>query len=181
MFVGSPVKYKNHLYEYCQAKKWPEDKFPVFTEDQEAQGNKFIIHPININCMIVFRNKSNMYLFRHTGQVDDILSFRLDSTVNHVAHILFTGYRGKVMVNGQSFTCKRVFNDKKAAHQEVAYIALEQLKLQEESTDEPSSSVMHSEASSSTSSGEIWLCTFVNINCSIELWRTEICIIQYVF
>ncbi|XP_058623675.1 uncharacterized protein si:ch211-91p5.3 isoform X2 [Onychostoma macrolepis] len=100
VFYGNPLKYKNHLYEYCQAKKWPEDKFPVFTEDQEAQG-----------------------------------------------------YRGKVTVNGQSFIGINVFNDKKAAHQEVAYIALEQLKLQEENTDEPSSSVMHSEASSSSSSG----------------------------
>lgn len=53
VFPGNPLKYKNHLYEYCQAKKWPEDKFPVFSEDQEAQGNKSIIRPININCMIV--------------------------------------------------------------------------------------------------------------------------------
>ncbi len=96
-----------------------------------------------------------MYLFRHTGKVDDILSFRLDSTVNHAVHMLCTGYRGKVMVNGQSFIGINVFNDKKAAHQEVAYIALEQLKLQEESTDEPSSSVIQPEASSSSSSGEI--------------------------
>lgn len=96
-----------------------------------------------------------MYLFRHTGKVDDILSFRLDSTVNHAVHVLCTGYRGKVTVNGRRFTGERVFNDKKAAHQEVAYIALEQLKLLEESTDEPSSSVMHSEAASSSSSGKI--------------------------
>ncbi|XP_016145756.1 uncharacterized protein [Sinocyclocheilus grahami] len=100
VFPGNPLKYKNHLYEYCQAKKWPEDKCPVFTEDQEAQG-----------------------------------------------------YRGKVTVNGQRFIGKSVFNEKKAAHQEVAFIALKQLKLQQESTDEPSSSVMHSEASSSSSSG----------------------------
>uniref|UniRef100_A0A8C1CII3 Si:ch211-91p5.3 n=1 Tax=Cyprinus carpio carpio TaxID=630221 RepID=A0A8C1CII3_CYPCA len=100
VFPGNPLKYKNHLYEYCQAKKWPEDKFPVFTEDQEAQG-----------------------------------------------------YRGKVTVNGQRFIGERVFNEKKAAHQEVAFIALKQLKLQKESTDEPSSSAMHSEASSSSSSG----------------------------
>ncbi|XP_073688145.1 uncharacterized protein [Garra rufa] len=99
-FPGNPLKYKNHLYEYCQAKKWPEDKFPVFSEDQEAQG-----------------------------------------------------YRGKVTVNGQSFIGKRVTNDKKTAHQEVAYIALEQLKLQEESSDEPSSSAIQSEASSISSSG----------------------------
>uniref|UniRef100_A0A8C1VG48 Si:ch211-91p5.3 n=1 Tax=Cyprinus carpio TaxID=7962 RepID=A0A8C1VG48_CYPCA len=100
VFPGNPLKYKNHLYEYCQAKKWPEDKFPVFTEDQEAQG-----------------------------------------------------YRGKVTVNGQCFIGERVFNEKKAAHQEVAFIALKQLKLQKVSTDEPSSSAMHSEASSSSSSG----------------------------
>ncbi|XP_043084402.1 uncharacterized protein si:ch211-91p5.3 isoform X2 [Puntigrus tetrazona] len=100
MFPGNPLKYKNHLYEYCQSKKWPDDKFPDFSEDQESQG-----------------------------------------------------YRGKVRVNGQRFTGKRVFNDKKAAHQEVAYIALEQLKLQEESTDEPMSSVTQPEASSSSSSG----------------------------
>ncbi|XP_016303922.1 uncharacterized protein LOC107659483 isoform X1 [Sinocyclocheilus anshuiensis] len=100
VFPGNPLKYKNHLYECCQANKWPEDKFPIFTEDQEAQG-----------------------------------------------------YRGKVTVNGQRFIGERVFNEKKAAHQEVAFIALKQLKLQQESTDEPSSSVMHSEASSSSSSG----------------------------
>ncbi|XP_016115464.1 uncharacterized protein [Sinocyclocheilus grahami] len=97
---GNLLRYKNHLYEYCQAKKWPEDTFPVFTEDQESQG-----------------------------------------------------YRGKVTVSGQSFIGRRVFNDKKAAHQEVAYIALEQLKLQEESTDEPSSSDIQPDASSSSSSG----------------------------
>ncbi|XP_026058613.1 uncharacterized protein LOC113043438 [Carassius auratus] len=100
VFPGNPLRYKNHLYEYCQAKKWPEEKFPVFTEDQEAQG-----------------------------------------------------YRGKVTVNGQRFIGERVFNEKKAAHQEVAFIALQQLKSQQESTDEPSSSVMHPEASSSSSSG----------------------------
>uniref|UniRef100_A0A9J8BNW7 Si:ch211-91p5.3 n=1 Tax=Cyprinus carpio carpio TaxID=630221 RepID=A0A9J8BNW7_CYPCA len=97
---GNLLRYKNHLYEYCQSKKWAEVKFPVFTEDQESQG-----------------------------------------------------YRGKVTVNGQSFTGRKVFNDKKAAHQEVAYIALELLKLQEESTDEPSSSVIQPDASSSSSSG----------------------------
>uniref|UniRef100_A0A8C2E0P0 Si:ch211-91p5.3 n=1 Tax=Cyprinus carpio TaxID=7962 RepID=A0A8C2E0P0_CYPCA len=97
---GNLLRYKNHLYEYCQSKKWPEVKFPVFTEDQESQG-----------------------------------------------------YRGKVTVNGQSFIGRKVFNDKKAAHQEVAYIALELLKLQEESTDEPSSSVIQPDASSSSSSG----------------------------
>ncbi|KAI2648289.1 hypothetical protein H4Q32_018347 [Labeo rohita] len=101
VFPGNPPKYKNHLYEYCQAKKWPDEKFPVFTEDQEAQG-----------------------------------------------------YRGKVTVNGQSFTGTVVFNDKKTAHQDVAYIALEQLKLQEENTDEPSSS--YPEASSSSSSGSTY-------------------------
>ncbi len=83
------------------------------------------------------------------------------------------------MVNGQSFTGIMVFNDKKAAHQEVANIALKQLKLQEESTDEPLSSVMHSEASSSTSSGEIWL-----RNCSIELCYTvllwDLCMMKYI-
>ncbi|KAL1247641.1 hypothetical protein QQF64_023017 [Cirrhinus molitorella] len=100
VFPGNPLKFKNHLYEFCQAKKWPEDKFPVFSEDQEALG-----------------------------------------------------YRGKVTVNGQSFIGEGVFNDKKAAHQEVAYIALRQLKLQEESSDEPSSSVLYHEASSSSSSG----------------------------
>ncbi|XP_052399511.1 uncharacterized protein LOC127946790 isoform X3 [Carassius gibelio] len=97
---GNLVRYKNHLYEYCQANKWPHNKFPEFTEDQESQG-----------------------------------------------------YRGKVTVNGQSFIGRKVFNDKKAAHQEVAYIALEQLKLQEESTDEPPSSVIQPDASSSSSSG----------------------------
>lgn len=78
--------------------------------------------------------------------------------------MLLTGYRGKVTVNGQRFIGERVFNEKKAAHQEVAFIALQQLKSQQESTDEPSSSVMHPEASSSSSSGEIWL-----IICTVEL------------
>ncbi|XP_051740165.1 uncharacterized protein si:ch211-91p5.3 isoform X4 [Ctenopharyngodon idella] len=100
VFPGNPLRYKNHLYEYCRAKKWPEDKFPVFTEILEAQG-----------------------------------------------------YRAEVKVNGQSFFGQRVFNDKKAAHQEVAYIALEQLKLQDESTDELSSSVTQPEVSCSSSSG----------------------------
>ncbi|XP_059401880.1 uncharacterized protein LOC132133156 isoform X2 [Carassius carassius] len=97
---GNLLRYKNHLYEYCQANKWPLNKFPDFTEDQESQG-----------------------------------------------------YRGKVTVNGQCFIGRKVFNDKKAAHQEVAYIALEQLKLQEESTDEPPSSVIQPDASSSSTSG----------------------------
>ncbi|CAM4734856.1 unnamed protein product [Leuciscus chuanchicus] len=96
----NPLRFKNHLYEYCQAKKWPEDKYPVFAEFQEAQG-----------------------------------------------------YRAEVRVNGQTFIGTQVFIDKKRAHQEVAYIALEQLKLQDESTDEPSSSVTQPEASCSSSSG----------------------------
>ncbi|KAK7117761.1 hypothetical protein R3I94_023096 [Phoxinus phoxinus] len=96
----NPLRFKNHLYEYCRAKKWPEDKWPVFAEFQEAQG-----------------------------------------------------YRAEVKVNGQTFKGTKVFNDKKGAHQEVAYIALEQLKLQDESTDEPSSSVTQPEASCSSSSG----------------------------
>ncbi|XP_039513900.1 uncharacterized protein si:ch211-91p5.3 isoform X3 [Pimephales promelas] len=95
-----PPKFKNHLYEYCQAKKWPGDKYPVFSELREAQG-----------------------------------------------------YRAEVKVNGQTFIGTKVYTDKKAAHQEVAYIALEQLKLQDESTDESSSSVTQPEASCSTSSG----------------------------
>jgi len=59
-----------------------------------------------------------------------------------------------VKVNGQTFIGTKVYKDKKAAHQEVAYIALEQLKLQDESTDESSSSVTQPEASCSTSSGK---------------------------
>ncbi|XP_077067156.1 uncharacterized protein LOC143720998 [Siphateles boraxobius] len=95
----NPLRFKNHLFDYCRAKKWPEDIWPFFSEFQEAQG-----------------------------------------------------FRAKVKVNGQTFIGTKVFNDKKSAHQEVAYIALEQLKLQEEST-EPSSSVTQPEASCSSSSG----------------------------
>ncbi|XP_067293335.1 uncharacterized protein [Pseudorasbora parva] len=104
VFPGNPLRYKNHLYEYCRTKKWLEDKWPVFTEFQEAQG-----------------------------------------------------YRGEVKVNGKIFTGEKVHNDKKSAHQEVAYIALEKLKLQEESTDEPSCSGTQPEASCTSSSGIIFL------------------------
>ncbi|XP_051546388.1 uncharacterized protein si:ch211-91p5.3 [Myxocyprinus asiaticus] len=67
------------------------------------------------------------------------------------------GYRGRVEVNGQIFTGKKVWNSRKAAHQEVACIALEQLKSQDETTNEPSSSsassVIQTDTSSSPSLG----------------------------
>lgn len=115
LLPGIPPRYKNHLFEFCRAKKWLE---PVFTETQEAQG-----------------------------------------------------YRGKVTVNGQSFTGIRVFNDKKGAHQEVACIALEQMKSQEESTNEPSSSVMQPETSCSSSSGIYFGKVTVDLNLEVESER----------
>ncbi|XP_051548128.1 uncharacterized protein LOC127437325 [Myxocyprinus asiaticus] len=67
------------------------------------------------------------------------------------------GYRGRVEVNGQIFTGKQVWNSRKAAHQEVAQIALEQLQSEVEITNEPSSSstssVIQTDMSSTSSTG----------------------------
>ncbi|XP_056596495.1 uncharacterized protein si:ch211-91p5.3 isoform X2 [Triplophysa dalaica] len=50
------------------------------------------------------------------------------------------GYKAKVEVNGQTFFGRRVWNSSKAAHQEVANIALQ--NLQADNTEEPSSSTL---------------------------------------
>ncbi|XP_051978470.1 uncharacterized protein LOC127640108 [Xyrauchen texanus] len=67
------------------------------------------------------------------------------------------GYRGQVEVNGHIFTGKQVWNSRKAAHQEVAQIALKQLQSEVEITNEPSSSsassVSQTDMSSSSSLG----------------------------
>ncbi|KAL6481516.1 hypothetical protein MHYP_G00095960 [Metynnis hypsauchen] len=72
MFSDDPLKFKNHLFEQAQKRKWPE---PLFTEELEASG-----------------------------------------------------YRGRVVVNGRTFTGLQVCNNKRRAHQEVAKMALENLK-----------------------------------------------------
>lgn len=49
---------------------------------------------------------------------------------------------GKVEVNGQTFFGTKVWNSTKAAHQEVANIALQNLTLQADDTEESSSSAL---------------------------------------
>ncbi|XP_017565572.1 uncharacterized protein si:ch211-91p5.3 isoform X2 [Pygocentrus nattereri] len=62
------------------------------------------------------------------------------------------GYRGRVVVNGRTFTGLQVCNNKRRAHQEVAKIALENLKSEFEDTEEASTSASLISSTSSTSS-----------------------------
>ncbi|KAL7852674.1 hypothetical protein SRHO_G00184590 [Serrasalmus rhombeus] len=61
------------------------------------------------------------------------------------------GYRGRVVVNGRTFIGVQVCNNKRRAHQEVAKIALENLKSEFEDTEEASTSASLISSTSSTS------------------------------
>ncbi|KAL7845800.1 hypothetical protein AOLI_G00239920 [Acnodon oligacanthus] len=62
-----------------------------------------------------------------------------------------SGYRGRVVVNERTFTGLQVCNNKRRAHQEVAKIALENLKSEFENTEEPSTCASLISSTSSTS------------------------------
>ncbi|XP_036413521.1 uncharacterized protein CXorf38-like [Colossoma macropomum] len=63
-----------------------------------------------------------------------------------------SGYRGRVVVNGRTFTGLQVCNNKRRAHQEVAKIALGQLQSEFEDTEEASTSAAIPSLISTTSS-----------------------------
>ncbi|KAG7467076.1 hypothetical protein MATL_G00149520 [Megalops atlanticus] len=79
------------------------------------------------------------------------------------------GYIGQVVVCGQTFTGDRVHPRVKAAHQEVAKIALEQLRMQPSAVEEGSLSVHHTDQSeTSTSQAAVYFCDVtVDLNTDI--------------
>ncbi|KAJ8366235.1 hypothetical protein AAFF_G00365130 [Aldrovandia affinis] len=64
------------------------------------------------------------------------------------------GYRGQVMVKGQMFTGSRVHHKLVDSHQEVARIALEQLRVQSSGTEEVSPTLHQADQSASTSTDQ---------------------------
>ncbi|XP_036395878.1 uncharacterized protein LOC118785368 [Megalops cyprinoides] len=81
------------------------------------------------------------------------------------------GYIGQVVVNGQTFTGDRVHPKVKAAHQEVAKIALEQLRMQPSAMEEGSLSVRHTDQSE-TSTSQVYFCD-VTVDLNTEIVPSE--------